>query len=116
MKLCSRCGDCCSKIMCGIGHAVFTDGEEPTLEDNYDICPALEKDGEIFSCGLVVHPSKYLNLGENAEWKDEWMSMFIGGMLGIELGCCSTMQNKRIGMQMRSWAMLAKVHRLSKRR
>jgi hypothetical protein len=95
MRLCSRCGHCCSQIKCGIGSAIFGEIRE---------CPALERVGDQFACGLVLHPSKYVDLGDHAGWKDEWFSKMVSGMLGIELGCCSSPQNKRIGMQMREFA------------
>ena len=95
MKMCTRCGHCCSQIKCGVGAAVFgkTKG-----------CPALESSGDLFSCGLVINPSKYVDLGEHAAWKGEWFSKMVRGMLGIELGCCSTPTNERIGLQMRKFA------------
>jgi hypothetical protein len=79
-KPCTRCGECCRLSPCGICHAVFGD---------VDTCPALETVADGFSCGLVVHPCDFVDLGEAADWKTEWFGRFITGLLGVGMGCCS---------------------------
>jgi hypothetical protein len=91
-KICSKCGDCCKAIPCGIGFAIFGDHRP---------CAALEKYGDKYACGLVLHPSKYIELGEEAPWKDEWFSKMVGGMLGIGLGCCSSKEGERLSLELR---------------
>jgi len=91
-KLCTRCGDCCRAIPCGIGFAIFGDHRP---------CAALEKYGKQYACGLIQHPSEFIDLGEPATWKDEWFSKMVSGMIGIGLGCCSSLEGERISMELR---------------
>lgn len=94
LKLCARCGDCCLKYPCGIGRMFF--GEEITS------CSALEHDEDAtYTCGLVAHPSHYVDLGESAAWKDEWLGRMIAAMLGIGRGCCSSPFQEMVAAQMR---------------
>lgn len=49
---CNGCGGCCSEEQCPLGTAIFGTPVERR-------CPALEKAGERFACGLIVHPMVY---------------------------------------------------------
>lgn len=80
---CERCGKCCAAIPCGIGLALIGD-KRP--------CRALERneDGQ-YQCGLVVHASEYVDLGKNTDWKDKFLGEMFAHMLGIGMGCCSSL-------------------------
>jgi len=49
---CNRCGQCCIKFPCPVGKLLF--------QQKTGRCPALEQDGDRFSCGLVANPQKYV--------------------------------------------------------
>jgi hypothetical protein len=49
---CNRCGQCCIKFPCSVGKFLF--------QQETGRCPALEQDGDLFSCGLVANPQKYV--------------------------------------------------------
>ena len=49
---CNRCGQCCIKFPCPVGKFLF--------QQETGRCPALEQDGDLFSCGLVTSPQKYV--------------------------------------------------------
>lgn len=49
---CNRCGQCCIKFPCPVGKFLF--------QQKTGRCPALEQDGDRFSCGLVANPHKYV--------------------------------------------------------
>lgn len=79
---CTRRGKCCTAIPCGLGLALI---------GNYRPCVALEcsKLGR-YQCGLVLWPSKYIDLGDNHEWKDEFLGELFASMLGVGMGCCTS--------------------------
>lgn len=80
---CKRCGECCKAMPCGISIALF----------DKDSCKALEKNGNgTYSCGLVLHASQYIDLGEHADWKDQFLDEMLTKMLGIGYGCDSSPQ------------------------
>lgn len=81
---CTGCGECCLAIPCGLAFALFDQPEDSTFA-----CPALEKAGDQYRCGLVLHPQQYIDLGEKAQWRDDWFGALIGLMLGIGVGCDS---------------------------
>lgn len=62
-KPCTHCGLCCQVEICHLGIAVFapddltTDVLPNTLPGP---CPALERDGDIFHCGLMANPASYV--------------------------------------------------------
>lgn len=90
---CTGCGKCCETIACGIGHALLGDHRP---------CLALElKDGKYY-CGLVLHASKYVDLGENVGWKDEFLKKLFSHMLGVGMGCCSDPERETLHNEMRS--------------
>lgn len=78
---CIRCGKCCTAIPCSIGLALLGD-HRPCLALETDI------DGR-HSCGLVLHASQYIDLGENIDWKNEFLRKLFSHMLGLGAGCCS---------------------------
>jgi hypothetical protein len=43
-----------------------------------------------FLCGLVLHPTKYIDLGGTEGWKDEFLGGVFEKMLGIGMGCCTS--------------------------
>lgn len=83
---CKQCGECCKSEVCLIGLALFKTNELP--------CPALEFHGDDkYYCGLVLHMSQYVDLGEYADWKDEYFGKRFSEKLGIGKGCCSSFKN-----------------------
>jgi len=92
-KLCIKCGNCCKSIPCGIGFAIFGDHRP---------CAALEKKGNEYFCGLVLHPNEYIDFGDHEKWKNEWFSKLTAGMLGINFGCCSFPDKDRLLHQFRN--------------
>lgn len=80
---CKRCGKCCLKSPCFLSREILK---------NKDKCKALEKDGEVYTCGLVRKPSDYLDLGEKAGWKDRYLRDTFSQLLGIGKYCDSDMK------------------------
>jgi len=79
---CTQCGICCNSIPCGISLALLGDKQR---------CEALEKlENGQYQCGLVIKASKYLNIGENTGWKDDFLNKLFSHMLGVGAGCCSS--------------------------
>jgi len=78
---CTGCGKCCTATPCAIGLALLGD---------YRPCRALEYKNGKYYCGLVLHASQYVDLGEYVEWKDEFLAKLFSHMLGIGAGCCSS--------------------------
>ena len=89
---CIRCGDCCKAIPCGIGH--FACGDHRP-------CKALELVNGKYQCGIVVKASKYMDLGEHADWKDEFLAHLFSQMLGFGMGCCTSPENESLTKEMR---------------
>jgi len=80
MGICQRCGKCCKDERCLLS-VEFVLGTD-------NICPALEPDGNgLYQCGLVKHPTKYINVGANRGWKDDMLAEIFGRLLGIGRGC-----------------------------
>ena len=79
-------------IPCGISFAIWGD---------IGRCNALEVHGNEYACGLVTNPSNYVNIGGHDTWRNDWFGKMVGGMLGIGMGCCSTMEGYRIAKQLR---------------
>jgi len=90
-KECSRCGDCCTKSPCGIALATVG-GKAP--------CVALERVGDITQCGLMVHPSRYMDLGEETSWRDVFLGGVFAKMLGAGMGCCTSPATKALAEEM----------------
>lgn len=63
--LCNGCGYCCLAEQCGLSIRLF---------GKADICPALERAGDRWACGLITTDSAEL-------------SLLAGKMLGIGTGC-----------------------------
>lgn len=88
MKPCRRCGDCCSKFPCAIASMTIGDHRP---------CAALESVGDgTFSCGLMIHPSRYIDTGEEVEWKDQFLGGVFARMLGAGMGCCAGPQTESL--------------------
>lgn len=81
-KPCTHCGICCKSEPCPI--AVWTMGQTKGS------CRALEKNGDIYLCGMMMEPSQYVDLGDKQEWKDRFLSQQIKSILGAGMGCCSS--------------------------
>jgi hypothetical protein len=79
MTACTRCGECCRQIPCGLSQQFL----------GKLACPALEVVDGLHSCGLVTHPSRYIDLGPAAAWKDEVLGSIFATLLGIGTFCCS---------------------------
>lgn len=78
IKKCRRCGKCCIEKPCFLSK---------DIPGNNGKCLALEKRDDIYSCGLYVNPSKYLNFGESPEFKRKVFSAGIGSLMGISTIC-----------------------------
>jgi hypothetical protein len=50
---------------------------------------------------LVLHLSHYIDLGENVEWKDEFLGGMFANMLGVGRGCCSSPESDLMHESMR---------------
>jgi len=81
-KQCTQCGKCCVAEPCDIALAVFGDVKS---------CPALESEpDQRHACGLISHAGRYLNIGQRAQWKDDYLCRMFSLMLGIGMGCDSS--------------------------
>lgn len=74
---CNGCGLCCLSSVCDFGRLLLP---EPVARD--DRCPALDEDAGRFWCGLVRRPEDF--------GLESWQAAFVGGMLGIGMGCCTS--------------------------
>ena len=83
---CIRCGACCREELCDLALTMLEQVQGPP-------CPALEFDGRQHSCGLVLHPQRYINLGPIREWKDEHFGRYFEQLLGMGKGCDRKMAN-----------------------
>ncbi len=75
---CTRCGECCIENPCFLSKRILSDNGK---------CSALEKNGDEYSCGLYLKPTKYLDLGDRVDWKDEMFSKIVGNLMGIGKIC-----------------------------
>lgn len=75
---CNRCGLCCQYEVCPLGQLVFRQVAGP--------CPALERDGEQFACGLVAHPSSYAPIRTSVHGA-QVMSEAAAWAVGAGVGC-----------------------------
>jgi hypothetical protein len=75
---CKRCGECCIKRPC------FLSKEIP---GNTGKCLALKKSDDIYSCGLYVNPSEYLDFGESPKFKCKIFSAGIRSLMGFSTIC-----------------------------
>lgn len=73
--LCNGCGWCCISEPCPIAK------EQLGATDK---CPALERAGDRYACGLITNPSLYLG---TPAFGDPLLSQTIGEALGIGRGC-----------------------------
>lgn len=86
---CTRCGECCKAIPCGIGLDLLGDHRP---------CLALELQGDEYTCGLVLYASKYVGLGQPQE---ELFAQVVSGILGIGMGCDRSPETDSIRTDMR---------------
>lgn len=101
---CNGCGVCCKGYPCSIAQVVL---------DKHQPCEALEADGNgAHRCGLIVHPSVYIDLGKKAQWKDHLLSAYFGRILGIGLGCCVEPEYDNLALMFKE--VLAHVYRPSR--
>lgn len=74
---CNGCGMCCIVESCPLSVEHF---------GKLDACPALEKHGDRYACGLVTNASAYLG---SPEFGDAYIGRLVGDALGIGRGCDS---------------------------
>jgi hypothetical protein len=99
---CNKCGKCCLAIPCGISLAFF---------GSHGGCEALEQNPDgTYVCGLVEHASKYLDLGIEAAWKDEFLTNLFSHMLGVGMGCCSSPEGEVLTNKLRSKLVALRNH------
>ena len=106
MKVCEHCGQCClSGIPCSFGQILFS-----ITEQNPQPCPAVQKEGELYYCGLLKSPTKWFApmLGTE-EWKCMAMADIAKCYIGIGDGCGMNPNQKKIMDNMRKY-----VHSVSK--
>ena len=105
-KECNHCGECClSGIPCIFGQLLFD-----ITEYNPQTCPACEKGGELYWCGILRHPQKYFSpLVGDIEWKCEAMADIARIYIGIGQGCGMSPTKKEIVAKMREFARSYKV-------
>lgn len=89
---CTRCGKCCKAIPCSIGF-FFCGDHRP--------CKALELVKNQYQCGLLKKPSKYIEIGEHVEWKEDFLRKLFSNMLGPGMGCCTSPQQEAIDRAIR---------------
>lgn len=61
---CTRCGKCCIAYPCVISWVLFNPNFPEDIETPVHSCPALEREGDEASCGLVMHPDRYVELSD----------------------------------------------------
>ncbi len=101
MTVCIQCGRCCaSGILCYFGQIVFD-----ITERNPQSCPALEKDNDIYWCGIIKNPASYLQSMVGSEaWKLEAMAEIASVYIGIGDGCGSNPSVKKIMARFKEYA------------
>ena len=55
-------------------------------------CPALEWTESVYACGLVAHPTNYIDAGSKQQWKDNVLGAIFADFLGIGRGCDATIE------------------------
>lgn len=75
---CTRCGECCKNNPCFLSKRILNDNGK---------CSALENSDGKYSCVLYLKPTKYLDLGDSVDWKDELFSKIVGNLMGIGKIC-----------------------------
>lgn len=89
---CNRCGSCCEAMPCMVGMALLGD---------HRLCAALQdNDDGTRSCGLVVNPGQYIDMGERAAWKEKFFGNMVARLIGIGEGCDTDATMKAIGRDM----------------
>ena len=92
-KDCTRCGNCCKAIPCRLGLAFLNDVRP---------CPALKEDSQgKYTCLLLTEANQFFDVGEQAGWKNAFLSRLFSHMLGIGYGCCSSPEGEAIADKMR---------------
>jgi hypothetical protein len=74
---CNGCGLCCIMEQCALSVEYL--GKQ-------DRCPAIERMGDRFACGLVTRPGHYMG---TPAFGDAYLGRLIGEALGIGRGCDS---------------------------
>lgn len=87
---CIRCGECCRKQTCGMSMAFL---------NTSDNCAALEKQGDTYACGLMLHAHKYVAVFKESD--DEIVGVIIRKILGVGDGCGLCPEQKFIGAKMK---------------
>ena len=93
MRPCTRCGNCCTAMPCGLALAYVGDHRP---------CRALATlpDGS-HACDLVDNPQDYIGLGSLDVWQIEFVKRFFAHFLGIGFGCCDSPQSRQVASVMR---------------
>jgi hypothetical protein len=83
---CNGCGYCCAAEPCGVALKFIPVHQWGARGP----CLAMEFEAGRFFCGLVRHPTRYIDVGEPAEWKtelDATVGAMIARLLGVGKGC-----------------------------
>lgn len=79
---CNGCGICCMITQCAVSVAMF--GE-------HELCPALQKAGRSFACGLMVNTADYVP--DITAWGGKTLTETFTLMIGAGIGCDGTLED-----------------------
>lgn len=82
---CNGCGLCCQNEVCPLGQIVFPRAQAP--------CPALERNGERYVCGLVRHPEAY-QPAKTALYGADALRKAAEIGVGADIGCDAKMRGE----------------------
>ena len=86
-KPCVRCGSCCRTEICRPGMQFLSTSSPP--------CPALEKQGAHYRCGLVENTAQYVYPGALSEEVYEKIRQYLIGQFQFGVGCDSKLHRDR---------------------
>ncbi len=83
---CNGCGLCCQNEICPLGQFAFPSWQAP--------CPALERDGDRFVCGLVNRPEVYAPIKTAVNGVEEMRAAAMHAN-GVGIGCDARLDEER---------------------
>jgi hypothetical protein len=85
---CNGCGQCCMGQLCPPAQDIWPGRKGP--------CPALEYEGDRFWCGIIRHPTAYLQKEPDPE-ADKLIGPYFASSIGTNWGCdaMSTPEDRR---------------------
>lgn len=91
---CNNCGRCCYAELCVLGARVFRRVDGP--------CPALEADGDGFTCGLVKRPAHYAPIRAALSGEDKLRKAALW-LIGSGVGCDALMPDEPENKEFRAF-------------